>query len=146
MAFLALIVFYWCAHCIIEKNLYLNSFRLLELEQVCTINCNREISYPYWATKTTLESKIAFQEAYDIQLPEIDFEKEMFLVSYGSAIVQMDYNLREPTLKTKGKYVGFTQFDETVSDCIFVYRTSLIPIIDVELAGYTPDYNGEYRE
>ena len=103
--FLTLIVFCWCVHGIIEKNLYLNSFRLLELEQVCTINSNHEVSYPYWYTLTTIDDKSSFQEKYDVYLPEIDFEKEMFLVSHGSAIVQMDYNLREPTLKTRGKYI-----------------------------------------
>ena len=101
-------------------------------------------SYSCWMSITSREQveNILYKTNWD--LPDIDFENEMFIISYGSELENRRYNLKEATFETRGKYIGFPYFkQEKPTDVAFVYRTSFIPLMDTDVAGYSPQYRGK---
>lgn len=99
---------------------------------------------PYWVSITNQEQWTNIENKFNWNLPNIDFEKEMFIIAYGSELKGLRYNIKEPTFKTRGKYIGFPQFKQEKSEnVVFVYRTIFIPLMDTDVAGYSPDYRGK---
>ena len=100
---------------------------------------------PYWMCITDREQFERITKKYNWDLPDIDFGTEMYIISYGSELENLRYNLKESTYKTRGKYIGFPYFKQEDSENeVFIYRTSLIPLMDTDMAGYPPDYKGMY--
>lgn len=100
---------------------------------------------PYWTNITNRQQAEDIKKRFNWDLPDIDFEKEMFIISYGSELESLRYNLKESTFKTRGKYIGFPYFkQENSENAVFIYQTGFIPLMDTDVAGYPPDYKGKY--
>lgn len=100
---------------------------------------------PYWMSIDSREQVEDIIKKFNWDLPDIDFGKEMFIISYGSELENLGYNLKESTFKTRGKYIGFPCFKQEKSgNMVFIYRTTFIPLMNTDAAGYPPNYKGKY--
>ena len=101
----------------------------------------------HWFEITTPGAAENLAMRYGLILPDIDFEIEMFVVSMGSELEFLDYDLNEPTYRERGKYIGFPVFSrDRVYDLIVVYRADRVPITNAEGAGFITPYMGRGRE
>ena len=84
--------------------------------------------FPRWQDIRTQEAADNFITRYGINLPEIDFETEMFIVSFGSELEYFRYVLSAPGgAEGRGVYNIHTSFRREIPDnIIIVYRTSRI--------------------
>lgn len=130
----------------INKIQYQQNYRDVNLYKIT--NYNFDMSKrpdPYWMSITNKEQIEDIIKKFNWNLPDIDFGKEMFIISYGSELESLRYNLKESTFKTRGKYIGFPDFKQEKSEnVVFIYRTSFIPLMDTDVAGYPPNYKGKY--
>jgi hypothetical protein len=84
---------------------------------------------------------------FDLILPNIDFETEMFIVSMGSELERLDFDLNDPRYRERGEFIGFPVFSRNFTyDLIVVYRTDVMRITDAERAGFITPYMGRGRE
>ena len=126
------------------KQQYLNAYKRIEITQIeqCSgMYTNGES--PYWTAVTEQRFVDNLEKKYNVELKDIDLEKEMLIVSYGAEILTMDYNKYEP--KVKNKHVAYVEFDEMAPNTIYFYEAELIPICDTDFAGYPPGDRGKYR-
>ena len=104
-----------------------------------------EMLDPYWVSITSKEVSEKFEAKYNLGLPNIDYEKEMFIISFGSELECIKYNVKEPSFRSRGKYIGFAYFaNEKQEGVMFVYTTSRVPLMGTDEAGFSPDYKGKY--
>lgn len=126
---------------------YLLSYCEVGLEEIAQYNgITMATNTPRWVPITTQEQIKNIQKKYSLELPQIDFEKDMLIISYGAELVRLDYNLKEFTYKTRGHYIGFPDYGGLKQNALFVYKTQLVPLFDTDAAGVAPDYRGKYRK
>lgn len=95
----------------------------------------------YWLTINTPEQVNNIKTSYNITIPSINFEKQMLLFAYGSELDRFTYNTNEQTYSSRGKYIGFPYFkNKEPSDNIYIYITDKVPLMNTDVAGYSPDY------
>ena len=131
---------------LINKIQYQQSYRDVDLYAITyyTFDMSKNPT-PYWMSITSREQVEYIIKDFNWDLPDIDFGKEMFIISYGSELENLRYNLKEPVFKTQGKYIGFPYFKQEKSeDIVFIYRTTSVPLMDTDMAGYPPNYRGKY--
>ncbi len=128
------------------KQQYFESYHQIKLTEmfVCTEQKEKN-EIPHWATVTNFETLKNIENKYNINLGNIDFDKSMVIVSYGAKLEYLDYNSMESTFKTRNCYIGFPIFSNSQPDIIYFYIADYVPIIDTDVAGYSPDYKGKYR-
>lgn len=130
----------------IYKIDYLKSYRQLDLVRIATCeNKYSNNSLPYWISLTTQEQINNTKQKYNINLPNIDLEQNMLIISYGSELIQMEYCLNEHTYKTRGSYIGFPKFGNEITNKVFFYKSPFVPLINTDVAGFSPEYIGKFR-
>ena len=149
---LVLIIFVCCTIVIavISYNL-INKIQYQQSYQEISLNIIKKYDFdmsqrpdPYWISITNRGQVEEIKKKFNWDLPDIDFAKEMFVISYGSELEMFRYNLKESTFKTRGKYIGFPHFKhEKSQNTVFIYRTVFIPLMDTDEAGYPPNYKGK---
>ena len=125
---------------------YRNSYieiELIELERVA--NANNGENRMYWFAITDEEAMKNFELQYGAELIGVNPNEDMLIVSVGARLQGMDYNKRESTFKSRGVYIGFPRFGEYEPDVMYVYKSKCIPLVNNEVGGFHPDYNGKYR-
>jgi len=129
----------------IDKWQYRNSFKNVHLTQISHQNFDMgKNQHPFWISVMTQDELYAVEKNYNLELPEIEFEK-MLILSFGSKLESLKYNTKEPCYKTRKKYIGFSSFErEDPINIVYVYMTEKIPLMDTDVAGYPPDYKGKY--
>jgi hypothetical protein len=100
-----------------------------------------------WNTIVTQNSAHSLAQKFDLVLPDIDLENEMFIVSMGSELERLDFDLNEPRYRERGEFIGFPVFSRNYTyDLIVVYRTDIMRITNAEGAGFITPYMGRGRE
>ncbi len=129
-----------------EKIQYQRGYQEVSLQKIAdSVFDMSERPIPYWTSVTSQEHAENNIKSLISDLPDIDFEKEMLVISYGAELESLKYNLKESIFKSRGKYIGFPYFrHEKSENLVFVYRAPLIPLMDTDVAGYPPDYKGKY--
>ncbi len=128
------------------RNLYISSYRSVEIKEICSYK-NKEINIksPYWISVYDYNTVNVLIEKYNIRLDDFDIKKSMLIVSYGAQLESLEYNKLESTYYSRGSYVGFPVFDNFDANAIYFYSATSVPIINTDVAGYSPDYSGKYR-
>lgn len=130
----------------IYKRTYINSYEEIKLEKIAVYEDESlDLHSPCWVAVTTEEVINNIETKYMLDLSGIDLKNHMLIMSYGSELTSLDYNLKESTYLNRGHYIGYSNFEKTKSNRIFFYKASFVPIFDVEAAGFPPDYKGRYR-
>ena len=125
---------------------YVNSYKTIELNEITQCIYEDEIFKPHWYTITNQTALKLCEEKYKVDLPEIDFQSEMFIISIGDRLISMDYNLKESTYRTRDHYIGFPVFSGEVKSMVYIYKTSFVPLFPAEIGGYPPEYIEKYRK
>lgn len=121
----------------------------IELEKVALIyfepsDDTPEVRFrPHWWLVGTKESADDLAMRYALDLPNIDFEKNMFVVAFGSKIERLDYDENEPAgSRPSGVHIGYTLFaHEEPENIIVVYKAEKIQIMPAEF----PHFMGRGR-
>lgn len=132
---------------LVYKHMYINSYKDIVLEEeshwyVDDLN----VEVPYWVAVYDMEETEKKEKKYGILLPNIDFNDEMFVVSYGAKLTKLDYSTMDLTYMERGEYIGFPEFSVKEKNVIYLYRAKKVPLVDKEKLGYPPEYRGKYRE
>ncbi len=91
------------------------------------------------------EGYYALKDKYGVSI-DVDLNKNMLIVSYGAELTGLDYNTLEPAYRSRGSYVGFPTFNNIQNNTVYFYKTKRVPLLNTEVAGYPPEYNGQYRK
>ena len=91
------------------------------------------------------EGYYALEDKYGVSI-DVDLNKNMLIVSYGAELTGLDYNTLEPAYRSRGSYVGFPTFNNIQNNTVYFYKTKRVPLLNTEVAGYPPEYNGQYRK
>ena len=99
-----------------------------------------------WDVLVTQNCARDLAQRFDLVLPDIDLETEMFIVSFGSELKRLDFDLNEPRYRRLGEFIGFPVFSRNYTyDLIVVYRTDKIRITHADGAGFRTPYMGRGR-
>lgn len=130
----------------VDRWQYKNSFQTVNLKQMsCQYFDMTKKQTPFWIYINNRQQYATIQKIYNLELPETDFEKEMLIISFGSQLESLKFNSKEPSYKTRKKYIGFPCFKQENSiNAVYVYVTEKIPIMGTDEAGFPPDYRGKY--
>ncbi|MDP4153640.1 MAG: hypothetical protein Q8865_09430 [Bacillota bacterium] len=130
----------------IDEIQYRNSEREVKLNYFTQIDydmTNKPDSF--WIPVRKEEELLEIDKINSIDLPSVDFNKEILTLSYGKKLEHLKYNLREPEFKTRGKYIGFSYFEQgDLQNKIFIYKIDKIPLMNTDEACYPPDCKGLY--
>ncbi len=131
---------------LINKAQYQQNYQDINLYKIKDYNLDMsKRPIPYWESITNQEQVENIEKKFNLKLPDIDFGKEMFIISYGSELESLRYNFKEATFKARGKYIGFPYFKQKNSEnMVFIYRSDFVPLLDTDSAGYPPNYKGKY--
>lgn len=132
---------------LVYKHMYVNSYKEIALKEEShwyVDNLNADM--PYWVAIYNIEEMEKNEKKYGIILPSIDFNDEMFEVSYGAKLTKLDYSTMDLTYMERGEYIGFPEFSEKEKNVIYLYKAKKVPLADKEKLGYSPEYRGKYRE
>ena len=91
------------------------------------------------------EGYYELEDKYGVSI-DVDLNKNMLIVSYGAELTGLDYNTLEPAYRSRGSYVGFPTFNNIQNNTVYFYKTKRVPLLNTEVAGYPPEYNGQYRK
>ena len=131
---------------IVYIGFYTASYKELELEEID--RCTDEGIYtetPYWTSVYKDKNVNALKDKYGVSI-DVDLNKNMLIVSYGAELTGLDYNTLEPAYRSRGSYVGFPTFNNIQNNTVYFYKTKRVPLLNTEVAGYPPEYNGQYRK
>ena len=95
---------------------------------------------PHWYTINNQERADRLAARYALDLPEIDFEREMFVVALGSKIERLDYDENAPAgcmCRSGSWHTAFAFFvQDEPENVVVVYRTEKIDIMHSEITNY----------
>lgn len=128
----------------IDLWIYRGGFQDVYLKQVAHQNIDMSKNQkPYWVSITTQPQSEFFKKRYRLELPDIDFKTEMFILSFGSELESLKYNVRDKRFLTRKKYLAFPHFQREDSiNIVYIYVAETVPLMDTDEAGFPPDYKG----
>lgn len=130
-----------------NEIIYLNSYSEIHLSKSTSFfDDSAEHDFAYWGCIDSNELLDNFEKRYAVDLLQIDFEKEMYIVSYNADLLYMDYNKLQGTYKSRRHYIGFPTFGTIKVGWVYVYKAEYVPIFSAEVGGFPPDYRGAYRQ
>ena len=122
---------------------HFNSIKTIELLDYMQIQNEVSTDIPYWISVRSKDDIIFLEKSYGIDLSKWDYDN-MLVISYGAELKSLKYSLHDSTLKKRKAYIGFPTYGKTAMDKIFVYLCrEQIPLINSEVAGYSPEYGIE---
>ncbi len=129
----------------IYVNLYVSAYREIQLIEINDYKSEEiYVENPYWQALYDEESINLLNKKYGTDI-NIDLKKYMLIVSYGAELEKLDYNKLEATYRDRGSYIGFPNYGDIQKNTVFFYQADYVPIMNTDVAGYAPEYNGKYR-
>ena len=130
----------------IYVQVYIASYKDIKLNEIsrCTVE-NMNIEIPHWSAVYEPEKVKNIENTYGVDL-NIDLKENMLIVSYGAELNSLDYNTLESSYRSRGKYIGFPVFKNIRKSAVYFYSCKAVPIMNTEVARFSPWYNGEYRK
>lgn len=94
----------------------------------------------WFTVKSEKDAQYLYKD-YNINLPNIDYSKRMFVVSIGSEIESVYYTRGSRSESDWNEYVCFCTFQsKTFSNAVFIYECERIDMIDSVKAGFQPEW------
>lgn len=125
--------------------LYITSYKKIQLKEIYSYKSEEiYIETPYWYTVYDEESINMLVKKYGIDI-NVDLQNNMLIVSYGAELEGLDYNTLESTYRHRGSYVAFPHYGDIQKNTVWFYQSNSVPIMNTDIAGYSPEYNGKYR-
>lgn len=95
---------------------------------------------PFWFPVRTNSEATFTERDYSLQLPDINYEDQMLILSFGCELNSLQYNKNDPKYKARGQYVGLPIFSDVLSDSIvYIYKTAKLPLMNTDEAGLPPN-------
>lgn len=134
------------AYKVIDQWQYRHGFQNVNLNQIsCRDFDMSKRETPFWICVTTQDQLYSIEKNYNFELPDVEFKKEMLILSFGSELESLKFNSRESSYKTRKKYIGFPYFaQESSINTVYIYKTEKVPLMDTDEAGFPPNYRGKY--